>query len=420
MEINRLSPKQAEILRFMDSADRCLICDGAVRSGKTVIMTLAFVIWAMENFDRCNFGVCAKTVQSGERNILRPFMSLSGLPYTLEYKMTSSMLILRCGERENYFYLFGGKDESSYMLIQGITLAGVLFDEAALQPQSFIEQAVARTLTYPNAKLWFNCNPQGPRHWFYREWIKKAEERGAKRLHFLMDDNPILSREDIQKAAAMFSGVFYERYILGKWVSADGLVYRAFADCPEAFRISRASLPALRTIQVGVDFGGNKSNHAFAAAGITPGFEAVIALRSRSIPAKDTSVEDIVRLFSDFCAGVEQDFGRIQAVFCDSAEQAIINTLRARTAYPIRNSVKNRIINRIRAENVLLTSRRLKLLDGENGDLESGLANAVWDDSAPEDARLDDGTSDIDILDAFEYAWEVYLRQLISFRDGDY
>lgn len=414
MEIKKLSQKQAEILRFMDSPSRALICDGAVRSGKTVIMTLGFVIWAMENFDRCSFGICAKTVQSGERNILRPFLSLSGTPYRAEYKMAGSMLTLRCGDRENYFYLFGGKDESSYMLIQGITLAGVLFDEAALQPQSFIEQATARTLTFPNAKLWFNCNPQGPQHWFYREWVKKAGEKGAVRLRFRMEDNPILSREDIQKAEKLFSGVFYERYILGRWVSAEGLIYRVFADRPEDFRITRQDVPPLQTIQVGVDFGGNKSNHAFAAAGITQGCEKVVALRSRSVCAKDTGVADILRMFTEFCAGIERDFGRIRAVFCDSAEQAIINTLRARTGYPIRNSVKNKIINRIRAENLLLTSRRLVLVEGENEDLENGLQNAVWDDSAPEDVRLDDGTSDIDILDAFEYAWEVYLRPLVS------
>ncbi|HIU48288.1 MAG TPA: PBSX family phage terminase large subunit [Candidatus Avimonoglobus intestinipullorum] len=415
MRIDKLSEKQAQVFRFIESDGYCIICDGAVRSGKTVIMTAAFVIWAMEYFDHTNFAICAKTVQSAERNILRPFLRLGGLPYTVEYKLSNSLMILRCGGKENYFYFFGGKDESSYMLIQGITLAGVFFDEAALQPRSFVEQAIARTLTFSNAKLWFNCNPEGPDHWFYKEWIAKAAERGVCRIHFLMEDNPVLSEQEIQKAAALFSGVFYERYILGKWVGAEGLIYRNFADEPGTFNIEKEQLPAFHTVNIGVDFGGNKSNHAFCAVGITDGGGAVIALRSESIPAADTSVDDIIRLFSEFAAQVERDFGRVSAVFCDSAEQAIINTMRARTKYNIRNSIKNRIIDRIRAENILLSSHRFSLVQGENDALINGLANAVWDADAAGDVRLDNGSSDIDILDAFEYAWEYYIKQIIRY-----
>ena len=98
------------------------------------------------------------------------------------------MLTCRCGDKENYFYLFGGKDESSYALIQGLTLAGVFFDEVALMPQSFVDQAIARTLSYKNAKIWFNCNPESPNHWFYKEWISN-KEREYKHLHFLMREN---------------------------------------------------------------------------------------------------------------------------------------------------------------------------------------------------------------------------------------
>lgn len=227
MEINEFSKKQAEILKFAYSNEETLICDGAVRSGKTIVMALAFVLWAMNSFDRTNFAVCGKTVSNAERNILRPFEQIEGMPFTLSYKMSNRMLTVRCGKKENYFYLFGGKDESSYALIQGLTLAGVLFDEVALMPQSFVDQAIARTLSYKNAKIWFNCNPESPNHWFYREWLSNKNKK-HKHLHFLMSDNPTLGKEEIERAEALFSGVFYERYILGQWVIAEGLVYPMF------------------------------------------------------------------------------------------------------------------------------------------------------------------------------------------------
>ena len=412
MQIKRFSRKQGEILKFIGQDCPYLICDGAVRSGKTVVMALAFVLWAMTYFDRCNFAICAKTVQSAERNILRPFQALEGLPYSMSYKLSSRMLTVKCGPVENYFYLFGGKDESSYMLIQGITLAGVLLDEVALMPRSFVEQALARTLTYTNAKIWFNCNPEGPQHWFYQEWIQKAGEKDAKHLHFLMEDNPILTEKEIEKAAKMFSGVFYDRYILGRWVLAEGLIYRVFAEDEARYGIRRGDVPPLRYINIGVDFGGNKSNHAFVATGIDAQFKNVYVLKSWSLKAADTSVDYIVSKFAEFAKSIEEAYGFVDMVFADSAEQAIINTMRSRTGYNIRNSLKNQIIDRIRCEDILLGGERLKLVEGENEALANGLRGAVWD-AKHDGQRLDDGTSDIDVLDAFEYSWEYYKTRLI-------
>lgn len=227
MRIEKISEKQAQILDFALSDGLYLICDGAVRSGKTVFMSSAFLIWAMEHFDRTNFGICGKTVQSAERNVLKPLQENESLPYTLEYKVSTKLLTVRCGRKENYFYIFGGKDESSYMLIQGITLAGVLFDEVALMPRSFVEQALSRAISYDSPKYWFNCNPEGPNHYFYKEWIENPKD-GTTHLHFMLEDNPILSPKMIERTKAMYSGVFYDRYILGLWVLAEGLIYPMF------------------------------------------------------------------------------------------------------------------------------------------------------------------------------------------------
>jgi len=227
LTFDSLSPKQAEIFTFPHEQYDALICDGAVRSGKTVMMSISFVEWAMNEFDGCNFGICGKTVRAAERNIIMPLIQTKSIrkKYDISYTRSVSLMTIKHKGRVNYFYIFGGKDESSYELIQGITLCGVLFDEVALMPQSFVEQAIARTLSVDSSKLWFNCNPNNPRHWFYLDWVLQPEAHNAKHLHFLMDDNPALTPKAIEKAKASFTGVFYDRYILGKWVASEGLIY---------------------------------------------------------------------------------------------------------------------------------------------------------------------------------------------------
>ncbi|MDO4156253.1 MAG: PBSX family phage terminase large subunit, partial [Oscillospiraceae bacterium] len=209
---------------------KAIICDGSVRSGKTVSMIIGFVHWAMRFFDGKNFGICGKTVSSTERNIITPLLSMVDITdyYDVTYRRGDSLLTIRDGEKVNRFYVFGGKDESSYTLIQGITLSGVLFDEVALMPQSFVDQAVARTLSEPDARYWFNCNPESSEHWFYKEWICNTRQKKAIHLHFTMHDNPILSPAQIADAEALYSGVFYDRYIRGMWCVAEGLIYPQF------------------------------------------------------------------------------------------------------------------------------------------------------------------------------------------------
>jgi PBSX family phage terminase large subunit len=224
-----ISPQQKKILAFPYSKYDAIICDGAVRSGKTSIMMWAFVRWAMENFSGQRFGICGKTVDSCSKNIIVPFtaMTLAKEKYTMRWRRSEKILEVRRGTTTNWFEVFGGKDESSAALIQGRTLAGVLLDEVALMPRSFVEQALARCSVDGNKK-WFSCNPESPQHWFYLEWIKKHDKRNALYLHFTMRDNPGLTEEVIEQYESMFSGVFYDRFIRGLWVVAEGLVYPMF------------------------------------------------------------------------------------------------------------------------------------------------------------------------------------------------
>ena len=220
-----LSTKQLKILAFGASQYDALICDGAVRSGKTSIMSIAFVLWMMANFDNQNFAFCGKTVGTVERNIIGPLLNVRYLTdnYDLQYSRSTRVLTVRRGRKTNRVYLFGGKDESSYMLIQGITLAGVLMDEVALMPKSFVEQALARC-SVPGSKYWFNCNPASPAHWFRQDWILQPAKHNALHLHFLLDDNPGLSESIKERYRTMYSGLFFERYIMGRWVMAEGTI----------------------------------------------------------------------------------------------------------------------------------------------------------------------------------------------------
>lgn len=232
MRFRTFSPKQKQVLTWWCAPQtrgrEALICDGAVRSGKTLCMGLSFFCWAMRTYRGQSFGLCGKTVTALRRNLLNTLAPvLKELGFQWEEKVSQNKIIVRFGGGENTFYLFGGKDEGSAALIQGITLAGVLLDEAALMPRSFVEQACARC-SVEGSRLWFSCNPEGPEHWFYKEWIQKIEERNALYLHFTMEDNPALSPRVIRRYARSFSGTFYRRFVLGEWVAAEGRVYDFF------------------------------------------------------------------------------------------------------------------------------------------------------------------------------------------------
>lgn len=230
-----ISPKQKKILAFPYSSYDAIICDGAVRSGKTSLMTVSFIDWAMANFSNQRFGLCGKTVDACVKNLVVPYISMSYAKqrYALRWRRSDKLLEVKRGAVTNWFEVFGGKDESSFMLIQGRTLAGILLDEVALMPESFVNQALARC-SVDGARLWFSCNPDNPSHWFYTNWIQRHKERNALYLHFAMTDNPSLSEKTLARYESMYSGVFYQRYVQGVWVAAEGLVYPMFDEVENA------------------------------------------------------------------------------------------------------------------------------------------------------------------------------------------
>lgn len=207
-----------------------IIADGAIRSGKTLSMSLSYVIWAMTEFQNQNFGMCGKTIGSFRRNVLFWLkLMLKSRGYKVQDKRADNLLIVSRKNITNFFYIFGGKDERSQDLVQGITLAGCFFDEVALMPESFVNQATGRC-SVDDSKWWFNCNPNGPFHWFKTDWIDKAIDKNILYLHFTMDDNLSLSEKIKERYRKMYSGVFFKRYILGLWVLAEGIIYDMFTE----------------------------------------------------------------------------------------------------------------------------------------------------------------------------------------------
>lgn len=416
-----ISPKQQKILAFPYSKYDALICDGAVRSGKTSIMMWAFVRWAMENFSGQRFGVCGRTVDSCTKNIIVPFtaMSLAKERYIIRWRRGDKVMEVRRGAVTNYFEVFGGKDEASYTLIQGRTLAGVLLDEGVLMPRSFVEQALARC-SVDGARLWFSCNPGSPHHWFYQEWIKRSRERNALYLHFEMTDNPGLSKRTLERYENMYAGIFYDRYVRGLWVAAEGIVYKDFANDTEKYLIgdplewAKQNGTSFSIISIGVDFGGTKSATKFQATGITKDFR-VVALEEEYIKNEEIDPNALNRRFATFCQLITSKYGYSQTR-ADSAETVLIRGLdhtaqKMHLGTQVKNAMKLQITDRIRLVVLLMKQGRFKV-SRNCPHLIDAMQTAIYDPDKFEDERLDDGTSDIDSLDAFEYSIEPYYKDL--------
>ena len=202
-----------------------IIADGAIRSGKTVAMETSFLLWAMETFNDKDFALCGKTIGALRRNVLKDFKKIAiSRGFEVFDKRSEHMITIRKGNVVNYFHYFGGRDEASQDVVQGMTLAGALFDEVALMPESFVNQVTGRC-SVEGSKFWFNCNPEGRLHWFKLNWINKYVEKKLLYLHFTMDDNLSLSETIKDRYRRMYTGVFYNRFILGRWCVAEGVIY---------------------------------------------------------------------------------------------------------------------------------------------------------------------------------------------------
>ncbi len=354
---NRFSEKQMKVLNWWLS-ENCrfdgIICDGAVRSGKTLCMTVSFVTWACLNFTDGFFAVCGKTIASVRRNITSPILPLLGsLGFQCEEKLSKNLIVIDAFGHRNSFYLFGGRDESSASLIQGMTLSGVMLDEVVLMPRSFVEQAVARC-SVNGAKLWFNCNPDHPMHWFYTEWIKKAKEKGCLYIHFEMRDNPSLSPSVLARYERLYEGTFYERFVLGRWVAAQGCVYPMFDE-----KIHVAKVPeSFEEFYISCDYG-TVNPSSFGLWGLNGGKWYRIKeyyYDSRLTGKRKTD--------SEHCEALIELAGnrKIRAVIVDPSAASFIECLERKGKFRV-IPAENKVVDGIRRVQDLLRERKLLFSD---------------------------------------------------------
>ena len=370
-----LSEKQKMILRFPYTDYSALICDGAVRSGKTSIMSLSFFLWAMGNFNNCAFAFCGKSVGAVERNIVVPLLSMVYLKqnFDIRYNRGDHVIVARRGNRENRIYLFGGKDESSYTLVQGVTLAGVLLDEVALMPRSFVEQALARC-SVKGAKLWFNCNPESPQHWFRQEWILQPEKHNALHLHFLMDDNPSLDEATKARYRSMYSGLFYERYILGRWVMSEGLIYDMFDPTENVYRGRIIGMKERSMRYIACDYG--TTNPCRFLEIFDDGEHVYVDREYDWDSRKERRQKTDSEYGDDFMAFAGDE---PVTVLVDPSAASFIAELRSRGVYVL--EAKNDVLDGIRNVAVLLKKREL-IINERCTRLLDEMGTYMWDDKA--------------------------------------
>ena len=337
-------------------------------------MGLSFFCWAMAGFSGQRFALCATTLAAVERNLLAAVLpALEEMGFQIAWQRSKNQITVRFGGRENVFYLYGGRNEGSASLIQGLTLAGVLLDEAALMPRSFVEQACARC-SVEGAKLWLNCNPEGPGHWLYREWVCKAEEKRVLHLRFTMKDNPSLSRETRKRYERTFHGAFYRRFVLGEWTAAEGLVYDFFRE----ELVQEAPKEGFERWRVSCDYG-TVNPASFGLWGkIGPKWYRVkeYYYESRAEGRQKTDgeyVEDLLRLV---------DGRKVERVVVDPSAASFLEALR-RAGLPVQKA-DNRVLTGIRVTAEGLKNGRLVICKGCDAAIrEFGLYR--WDRRAGED-----------------------------------
>lgn len=435
----QLSRKQNEYI--VNATHRWNIKAGAVRSGKSYVDTtfmIPFRIRKVSGKPGLNviLGVSKETI---ERNVLQPMREL----YTdaLIGTINSRNVAKICGED---VYCLGAEKVSQVAKIQGSSIKYCYGDEIAKWNKEVFQMLKSR-LDKPYSCFDGSCNPEHPTHWL-KEFID-SEGIDLYLQSYTIFDNPFLPEDYIRNLCKEYEGtIYYDRLILGLWKRAEGAIYKRFADNPEKYKCDivdeydpdqgrrQFRKDEIVSIEIGLDFGGNQSGHAFVARGYTDDYKDVIAMKSKRIIAKDADVIDsnaLDRLFCDFVQEVIDEYAiktthgdvmeycNVESVFWDNAESVLGNSIRNAVAkrFPwisVRPAKKRRINDRINCTVRLMGAGRFFITDSCE-ELKTALSDAVWDKDAKEqDERLDDGSTDIDSLDAFEYTIERDMKYLIQ------
>lgn len=381
-----------------------IIADGAIRSGKTLCMSLSYVLWAMESFNQQNFGMAGKTIGSFRRNVLFWLkMMLASRGYSVVDHRSDNLIVVSKGTTTNYFYIFGGKDERSQDLIQGITLAGMFFDEVALMPESFVNQATGRC-SVTGSKFWFNCNPDNPRHWFKVNWVDKCKEKNIIYLHFTMDDNLSLSEKIKERYRSMYVGVFFKRYILGLWCVAEGLVYSMFS---EERHVKKEHMTGALTYVVSVDYGTVNPFSAglWAFDGWHSQREAEVYYNSREV-GKRVDDEEYYKMLKKLIGN-----RRVECIIVDPSAASFIEVIKKYNEYSVMGA-NNDVLDGIRVVTTMLNKDMISVHeDCQDNIKEYGLY--VWDEEKGDDVVIKENDHS---MDDTRYYCYTFLRRRLRWR----
>lgn len=436
----QLSKKQNEYI--MSATHRWNIKSGAVRSGKSFVDTAYIVPKRIR--DRAGLPglnvIMGVSKESIERNVLQPMREI----YTSDLigNINNRNVARVCGED---VYCLGAEKVSQVAKIQGASIKYCYGDEIAKWNKEVFQMLKSR-LDKPHSCFDGACNPEHPTHWL-KEFIDNVE-LDIYLQKYTIFDNPFLDPEFVKQLCKEYEGtIYYDRLILGLWKRADGSIYKRFADNPEAFRCEIVDVLSqesehkqfrkedITSIEIGLDFGGNQSGHSFVARGYTDNYRDVIALKSRRITAKDEKEDiDSNRLNELFCEFIREvieqysvcvkrgdyvQYCNVESVFWDNAETVLGNSIRnaVEKEYPwiaVKPAKKRPINDRIRCTVKLMGAGRF-FITKDCESLQTAFSDAVWNKEAVgKDERLDDGSTDIDSLDAFEYTIERDMKYLIE------
>ncbi|WP_373241555.1 PBSX family phage terminase large subunit [Mediterraneibacter gnavus] len=407
----QLSQKQNEYI--LNATHRWNIKSGAVRSGKSFVDTAYIVpqrIRERAGLSGLNV-IMGVSKESIERNVLQPMREI----YTSDLigNINSRNVARVCGED---VYCLGAEKVSQVAKIQGASIKYCYGDEIAKWNKEVFQMLKSR-LDKTYSCFDGACNPENPTHWL-KEFIDN-KELDIYLQKYTIFDNPFLDPEFVKQLCKEYEGtVYYDRLILGLWKRAEGAIYRKFADHPEEF-IKEPAASDLTEIAIGVDFGGNKSGHSFVARGYDRdnNVYGLKSVRHMNKDFKDGIDSNILNdLLIKFVNEVQEKYGKVDFIYWDNAEttlgQSIRNAmLKANPATIVRPAKKNRIKDRIECVLKLMGAGRFFITE-DCETLSTALQEAVWDEKAMKDDRLDDGSSDIDTLDAFEYTIERDIKML--------
>lgn len=407
----KLSRKQIEYTQKANH--RWNIKSGAVRSGKSFV-DIANVI-PERIISRKNesglvviAGVSRDTI---ERNVLQPMREIYTAKRVSPINVSKNTAVLFGQE----VYCLGAEKISQVAKIQGSSIKYCYGDEIAKWNPEFFAMLKSR-MDKPCSCFDGACNPEYPTHWL-KEFLDSDADIYLQ--HYRIFDNPYLDPEFVDNLCREYEGtIYYDRYIEGLWKRAEGAIYRKFADAPESF-MCLPGKDEISKIVVGVDFGGNRSGHAFVATGFI-GYDRIIPLMSQRVMQKDYSEpidsSTLDQMVCKFISAAEEKYGSVDELYWDSAETVLGNTIRNAVgrAFPhiiVRPAKKIRIKDRINCTVRLMGAGRF-FITKDCESLSKAFQEAVWDSKT--DERLDDGSSDIDSLDAFEYTIERDIRYLIE------